>query len=110
MSSQLGPIDLICDAPSYPVVQACSRLGFQAPLDVRWSRLSHYLIGEEGTRLGLQPWKWFFGKRQPKEKTCVCGGPLPTLEWYTFTFLSGGVADYHLGQCPRCRSIFWERG
>jgi len=110
MSSQLGPIDITCDAPPYPVVQACARLGFQSPLDVRWSRLSHYLNEEEGSSLGIHSLKWFFTKRSPKDKTCCCGGSLPLLEWYTFTFLSGGVADYHLGQCPRCRTIFWEQG
>ena len=27
MSSQLGPLEVICDAPPYPIVQACNAIG-----------------------------------------------------------------------------------
>ena len=109
MSSRLGPIDITCDAPPYTVVQACETLEFRTPLDVRWCRISHFLSGQGG-EASLHPWKWFFGKNESREKTCSCGEPLPNLEWYTFMFISGKVSHYHLGQCRRCRSIFWEEG
>jgi hypothetical protein len=32
------------------------------------------------------------------------------MEGYTFTFASGKEAEYLLGQCRRCRTIFWEEG
>jgi len=112
MSSRLGPIDITCDAPPYSVVQACAWLEFQTPLDVRWCRMSHFLAtqDERTGAAGLHPWKWFSIGNQPKDNTCTCGEPLAALEWYTFAFTSGTVAHYHLGQCRRCRTIFWEEG
>jgi len=112
MSSQLGPIEITCDAPPYLVVQACASLGFNAPLDVGWWRLSQFLAesGDRGGLLELAPWKWFSFRDQSREKHCACGGPLPVMEGYSFTFVSHKVADYWLGQCPRCGTIFWEQG
>jgi hypothetical protein len=107
MSSQLGPIDVSCDAPSYLVVHACERLHFHAPLDVRWSRMSHFL--HEGNA-GLRLWYYLFAKNQPDNKSCHCGAPLPVLEDYAFTFACGKVLNYSLGQCPKCHTIFWEDG
>jgi len=112
MSSQLGPIEIDCDAPPYPVVKACERLGFHSPLDVRWCRISHFLpnCGERGHGGGISLWMWLLSKIRPQDITCTCGVPLPILDWYTFTFLSGKDLTYHLGQCSRCRTIFWEEG
>src|SRR5947209_1765795 len=110
MSNKLGPIDITCDAPSYSVVRACEWLGFQAPLDVRWVQLSHFLAERRvpGAANGFLAWKWFFGAGQPEGHTCSCGEPLPILENYAFTFACDRVANFHLGQCRRCRTVFWE--
>jgi hypothetical protein len=112
MSGRLGPMEIGCDAPPYPVVRACEGLGFQSPLDVRWCRLSRARNGrlEPGGGLGLHLWEWLFGTGLPREATCACGQPLPALDKYTFTFASDKVADYRLGQCRRCRAMFWEEG
>ena len=112
MSSQLGPRDTDCDAPPYAVVRACEWVGFQAPLDVRWCRRNPFsrASGEPAGILGLHPWKWLFGPSQHPGKYCVCGQPFPWMKHYTFRFASGREAEYLLGQCRRCRTIFWEEG
>jgi hypothetical protein len=107
MSSQLWPIEISCDAPSYLIVQACGRLAFQSPLDVRWCRMSHFLTGNNA---GVRLLSLLFLKGQPDRKLCFCREPLPLLEDYAFTFACGKVLNYSLGQCPKCRSIFWEEG
>lgn len=112
MSNQLGPVQITCDAPPYLVVQACESLGFHTPLDVGWWRLSHFLAEHREQRgvLGRAPWKWFFSPGVSRENACSCGEPLPLLEAYSFIFVSHTVAEYHLGQCSRCHTIFWEEG
>jgi hypothetical protein len=110
MFSRLGPIDNTCDAPLYSVVKASEKLGFKSPLDVRWSWRDHALARQPETRgvLGFHPLLWLFGGRQAHKPTCACGQPLPELEDYTFTFASDRQAHYLLGQCPICRTMFWE--
>jgi hypothetical protein len=107
MSNQLWPIEISCDAPSYFVVQACEKLHFRKPLDVRWCRLSHFL--NEGSA-SLRLLNFLFIKNVPEKKTCSCGQPLPLLEDYAFTFACGKVLNYGLAQCARCGTIFWEDG
>ncbi len=104
MFSQLGPIEICCDAPPYPIVEACTQVGFDDPLDVRWCRMSHYLASA-GSSL---PRKLFGVISETTQARCKCGRALPLLEKYTFMFASEKLADYMLGQCPRCRTIFWE--
>lgn len=106
MPSRLGPIEIRCEALPYPVVRACERLGFRSPLDVPWFHRPHYLETPNpalaAPAAGWMPW---FGKgRRP----CRCGLPLPVLEKYTFIFPPDLEMYYLLGQCPKCRSIFWE--
>jgi hypothetical protein len=110
MASQFGPIEIACDAPPYPIVEACWMLGFQSAPDVRWCRMSTFLHGEGegGSVFSLQSWKGWLGMGRARGHCCSCGEMLPTLEKCTFTFLSGSKTDYLLGQCPRCRTIFWE--
>jgi hypothetical protein len=108
MGNQLGSIDIDCDAPCYAVVQAGERLGFQSPLDVRWCRLNHYLEGRRESGGGFHPWRWLFGGGLFRKTTCSCGKPVPVLEPYTFTFASKEECFYLLGQCCRCRTMFWE--
>lgn len=104
--------EISCDAPAHSVVQACEGLGFDSPLDVRWLRLSHFV-----TACAAQPngggsdfWGWLFKRDRLEPGACTCRAPLPELENYTFTFASGRVIDYQLGQCRCCRTIFWEGG
>jgi hypothetical protein len=112
MANHSESVDFPCDSPPYTVVKACQQLGFHAPLDVRWCRLSGVFqsLPERSGILHFQPWKSLLGRSYPREKVCLCGGPLPILERYLFAFQSGRRANYLLGQCPQCRTIFWEEG
>jgi len=56
----------------------------------------------------LGTWKALLGLKSTKIRNCSCGRGLPALERYTFTFRNGSEASYLLGQCSRCRTIFWE--
>jgi hypothetical protein len=110
MSNPFQPQEFDCDAPPYSVVQACDELGFQSPLDVRWCRLRPVDARHEKrpASFSLEFWEWFFRRRSPPGNLCGCGQPLPILERYTFTFLSERRADYFLGQCGHCHTIFWD--
>lgn len=101
-----GVIEIGCDAPPYRIVQACEKLGLQSPLDVRWCRLSNAAMLARRPR--CWPWQWFFGRNRAKARTCSCGRPLPALFKFAFKFPGGNIPDYRLGQCCRCRTIFWE--
>ncbi len=104
MSKPLGPIAVQCDAPSYLIVKATRLVGLCAPEDVRWTRLSS--LQEGGC--WYASWKLFQGGREPPGNRSRCGQPLPELFRATFTFESGGTLSYTLGQCPRCRTVFWD--
>lgn len=99
MPENLGPIDVLCDAPPYPVVKACGGLGFVQPQDVRWCRINR--------RQPRRPAGLFWLRGSAPR--CSCGQPMPALESYVFTFVSGSQARYHLGQCKRCRAIYWDK-
>jgi hypothetical protein len=101
------PIDIECDAPLYFFVEACGKLGFQSPLDVRWCRTSHLPGGKRGPSGGFHPLRWLFGGRKPKT-TCTCGQPLPKMKICICTYESGQEGHYLLGQCRRCRTMYWE--
>ena len=109
MPSDLGPIEIVCDAPPYSIIQACARIGVGSPEDVRWCRMSHYLDerGAFGDFLTAQPWKSFLGTRGNRTQ-CFCGKRLPALEKCTFTFITGREVSYFIGQCRRCRTVFWD--
>jgi hypothetical protein len=72
--------------------------------------MSRFLKGEGHRKaiFALRLWHWLLGLGRPKERTCTCGQPLPDLKKYGFSFLSEKVGDYLLGQCRRCRTIFWD--
>jgi hypothetical protein len=110
MAKQLGPLEISCDAPPFSVVTACRRVGFQEPEDVRWSRLSQMwgAAPEEWEALKRRPWQLVLRMAAPDVKKCRCGQKLPELDRYTFTFLTGQESSYLLGQCPRCRTVYWE--
>lgn len=100
MSSELGPIEIECEAPPYPVVRACRRLGFRRPEDVRWCRVRRAI---------MQPGADLFGELSAAARVpCSCGTALPRLESYTFTFVSGSQSAYYLAQCERCRTVYWD--
>jgi hypothetical protein len=108
--TNLESLDLECDAPSYSIVKISQILGFQSPVDVRWCRLSHFPGGERGrqgfwTRLR----RFFFSRTEAKRKTCTCGQPLPDMKRLALAHLFPQEVNYFLGQCPRCRTIFWEK-
>jgi hypothetical protein len=105
----LGPIELVCDAPPYAVVHACERVGLLTPFDVRWCRLGSRPEGSEAGS-GLHPLRWLFDASPTAKTTCICGEPLPPVDRYAFTFASGAVQHYLLGQCLRCFTIIWEEG
>jgi hypothetical protein len=106
MSPNLGPMEVICDAPPYPIVQACNAIGVEAPEDVRWIKMSHYLAAteaEEKKKLASKP---LLSKTQ--ERLCPCKEKVPKLAKYRFTYSSGDEVTYSVGQCPKCRMVYWE--
>jgi hypothetical protein len=110
MSNQLGPLEVFCDAPPYPVVQACSQVGFDAPEDCRWRHMSHHNGAHASLRqlAKLAPWN-IFQTTDPRGKTlCGCGENLPSLACFIFTLDTGQEIAYSLGQCSRCRTVYWE--
>jgi hypothetical protein len=52
-------------------------------------------------------WTWLWG-RKPPQRVCTCGEPLPRLERYPLADFAESEGDFLLGQCQRCRTIFWE--
>ncbi len=110
MSSDLASIVIDCDALPYGIVKMCEQLGFRTPLDVRWCRLSRFLKSqrESVAMRRLHALVRLLGLGQPQKRRCSCGHPLPTMEGYTFVFSSEEQADRMLGQCPCCRTMFWD--
>jgi hypothetical protein len=108
MSNRLEPIDNECDAPLYSFVETCETLGFRSPLDVRWCRISHFVGDQREPGGGFHPLRWLFGGIKRPVKTCTCGQPLPIMEVCICTFESRKEVHYLLGQCRRCRTMFWE--
>jgi hypothetical protein len=109
MPQSLGPIEVYCDAPPYPIIQACNRIGLHRPEDVRWCRRSHLLDRPDGPgeAVGSHGWRMLLGMNR-SGSACDCGHPLPVLEKCTFTFITGREVSYLIGQCPRCHAVFWE--
>jgi hypothetical protein len=109
MQKQLGPIEIACDAPSYGIVRSCTELGFENPLDVRWLRLDHVIGGRDPSKQrAVHAWTAALRLIRPTEPTCSCGQALPLVERCTFILRSGIQVDYLLGQCQRCKTIFWQ--
>jgi hypothetical protein len=110
MFSWPQPPHIEYDAPPYSIVRACRLIGLQSPEDVRWCRLSRDRKRPPGRLelFNLKSWQMFLGMGEGEESKCTCGQEFPRLEMYTFTFVSGREKHYFLGQCPRCRAIYWE--
>ncbi len=113
MSEKLGPLEVLCDSPPYPIVRACSLLGFSRPEDVRWCRLSQFLVDHAGwwaMYKVLASWDAASMNRCLKDAKCSCGEALPQLHRCMFSVSTGQSWTYVLGQCHRCRTMFWEEG
>jgi hypothetical protein len=110
MPLHLGPIDICCDAPPYSIIQACQRVGIKTPEDVRWCRMTHLDSGDFAKEepANVRAWKYFLGMGAGSRGACSCGERLPNLEKCTFTFITGRELSYYLGQCQRCRSVYWD--
>ena len=100
----LGPMEVICDAPPYPIVQACNAIGIEGSEDVRWIKMSHYLAEFEAAEIA----KSLAACR--RKDLCHCREKLPKLAKYRFTYSSGDEVTYSVGQCRKCRTVFWEEG
>jgi hypothetical protein len=111
MLSHLGLLEIDCDAPPYPIVRACRKLGLSEPEDVRWCRRSHQTRRRHSWIhfLASPIWGRLLGRGEEAERACNCGRPLPELDSYSFTFQTGEQVEYDVGQCPYCRTIYWEK-
>ena len=111
MSSDLGLLEFECDAPPYPIVRACRKLGMSDPEDVRWCRKSRHARRHHGWIhfLASPIWGRLLGRTDAETPTCVCGQPLPEIDCYSFTYQTGEQIEYEMGQCIRCRTIYWEK-
>jgi hypothetical protein len=89
-----------CDAPPYAIVQACAAVDCQTPEDVRWCRIR----GLPGLP---RHWRGVPGAGRPDVRRCLCGHGFPLLYRCTFTFETDVQVSYYLGQCRRCRTIYW---
>lgn len=110
MSNKLGPLDLCCDSPPYMIVRACGQVGFYQPEDVGWRRLERMSANRERApaSFGFFSWTKLLTGGQKKHRGCICHSEPPILEKYTFLLNTGREFSYHLGQCERCWTIFWE--
>ncbi len=111
MQDQLGQIEIDCEAPSYVIVRACVELGFENPLDVRWLRLDPIPNGSDSSKsfLTLKAWTDALGLSRPMVRICSCGQRHPKLDRCTFILRSGLEVNYLLGQCQRCKTVFWQQ-
>jgi hypothetical protein len=92
MARQLGPIEIVCDAPPYTVVKASKNIGITTPEDVRWIHLSG-----------------FFKSEATPATNCSCGESLPELRRVIFAFGPEGQMKFvRLSQCCRCRTVYWD--
>jgi hypothetical protein len=91
-------------------VQACAAVGIRDPEDVRWCQLSRFreTRNARAELFNLRSWQALLGMRSESDQTCSCRHPLPRLEEYTFTYGTGVEVRYLIGQCPRCRTVFWD--
>jgi hypothetical protein len=107
---RLCALDVECDAPPYVIVRASRQVGLQRPEDVRWTRLSQFpaCVGGRQHAPGHCRGDRSAVQRQPAGKPCVCSRGLPLLAKCTFTFNTGRVVSYWMGQCQGCRTIFWD--
>lgn len=111
MAKQLGPVEVCCEAPPYPVVRACRVAGIRSPEDVRWLRRSTFRGRHPGGTRGLGAFLWGLlrGTPGPAGRACTCGGRLPALTVLVAPVNADHAPAYVLGQCARCRTVFWDQ-
>jgi hypothetical protein len=107
----LGLLEVECDAPPYPIVRACRKLGLLRPEDARWCRLNRRQRAEQGWKSFFASFLWvrFLCGAGSHEKPCSCGCPLLNVGRYSFAFQPGEQLEYELVQCPNCWTIYWEQ-
>lgn len=112
MSSHFELLELECDAPPYVIVRACRKLGMKSPEDVRWCHKGRHGKRHHGwiSFLANPIWGRLLGRVEEEDHACTCGQPLPELESFAFTFQNGESVEYDMGQCQRCRTVYWDKG
>lgn len=103
-------LEIDCDSPPYAIVQACRELGFHAPEDVRWCQTRHAYLTPSKRREGqlARLVKFLFRSPKPQRTGCACHRQLPHLVKCTFTWTSVREQAILLGQCRRCRTMYWQ--
>ena len=93
----LGPLEIECDSPPYPIVQACNAIGVIRPEDSLWVSISAFTkFKKDATN---------------KEKSlCFCLKKLPKPAKFRFTYNTGTEHSYSVGQCQKCKTVFWSQG
>lgn len=107
MNKHLGPIEVRCDAPPYAIVRGCRQIGVRSPEDVRWYRLSHFFL-EHSKEHPMVLFRLLGMGQRVGPPVCTCRENLPDLDRVVFTLSSGTQVSYLIGQCSRCRTVFWE--
>ena len=98
MSKQLWPIVIQCDAPNYAVVQACRKLVFRTPEDVRWCRWDEFIAPRK---------RWFdFLVRSARRNRAAGGVAVP--DALPFLVQHRGVSSLPAGSVPPLPHGFLE--
>jgi hypothetical protein len=109
MATGSGSIEVTCDSPSYGIVKASRMLGLESPEDVRWCKRRNFRHERPRFRCFLRhPWQALQMMCHSGAAQCSCGRTLPLLEEYAFQLSSGRIIRYRLGQCLRCRTVYWD--
>jgi hypothetical protein len=96
MKKDLKPLEVICSAPPYPIVEAVESIAnpdgtciFQDPKDVRWEELA---LNKD----------YDFCKLHNPQSI------LNRMAAYRFTYSSGDEVTYEFSQCGYCKTIYWR--
>jgi hypothetical protein len=79
---------------------------------VRWLEGGHLLAdrGISAPRSKSRRWNDLLDAGTLAQLACSCGQPLPYLTRYKFTLNDQDVVFYSLGQCVRCKTVYWLHG
>jgi hypothetical protein len=53
-------------------------------------------------------YQWFSPGARAEHASCSCGWALPLMRLLVVTFNTGNQERYCLGQCGRCRTVYWD--
>lgn len=101
MDDRLAETILIADCPPHPIVEASGACGVESPCDVRWFKIENYIALYSQVLEEIH---------FSSEHYCACKEKLPKLAKYRFTYSSSDEVVYALGQCAKCRTVFWSLG